>query len=364
MKRTPVSRADQRFMRRAIELARRGWGRVAPNPMVGAVVVREGEIVGEGWHAEFGGPHAEIEALRDAGPRAAGATLYVSLEPCAHHGKTPPCSDAVVAAGIARLVYACPDPNPEARGGAAVIAGRGVDVLAGVEEQRARDLNAAFFHAFGATGMHRPFVELKLALSLDAKIADRDRRSAWITSEVARDEVHRMRAGFDAIGVGVGTVIADDPLLTARGAMQPRRPAVRVVFDRRLRLPPEGKIVRTAAEQPVWVVGDEGDAARRARLEEAGVRVVSAPDLSAALAVLRAEGITSLLVEGGARLASALLALGAVDRLSLFYAPLLLGPEGLDPFGGLHSPPIGEAIRWRHVQSRALGPDTLVTLAP
>lgn len=364
MQRAPVSRADQRFMRRAIDLARRGWGRVAPNPLVGAVVVRDGEIVGEGWHAEFGGPHAEIEALRDAGPRAAGATLYVSLEPCAHQGKTPPCSDAVVTAGIERLVYACPDPNPEACGGAAVIAGHGVEVLAGVEEQPARDLNAAFFHAFGATGQHRPFVELKLAMSLDAKVADRERRSAWITSEAARDEVQRMRAGFDAIGVGVGTAIADDPLLTARGPIQPRKPPVRVVFDRRLRLPADGRLARTAAEQPVWVVGKAADAERRAQLEEAGVRVLSAPDLSAALALLRTEGITSLLVEGGAQLASALLDIAAVDRLSLFYAPLVLGPQGVDPFAGVQSPAIAEAIRWRRVQSRALGPDTLVTLAP
>lgn len=352
-------------MRRALELAERGRGRVAPNPMVGAVVVSGGEIVGEGWHAEYGGPHAEIAALRQAGERARGATMYVTLEPCAHHGKTPPCADAVVEAGIARLVHACADPNPQAMGGGAVAAARGVEVLPGVEEQGARDLNARFFHAFTTAGESRPFVELKLAMSLDARIADLDGHSRWITSEAARAEVHAMRADHDAVAVGIGTAITDDPWLTVRGPVQPRRPAARVVFDRRLRLPLQGRLVRSAREVPVIAVAEPGaDPAVRERLAEAGVEVITALDLPAALGALREIGIASVLVEGGAALASALLASGSVDRLALFIAPVLLGPAGADPFAGLPSPPIGEARRWRRIATRAMGPDTLITLSP
>lgn len=354
---------DTRFMRRALALAERGWGRVEPNPRVGAVVVRDGEVVGEGWHAEFGGPHAEVAALRAAGERARGATLYVTLEPCSHFGKTPPCSLAVRDAGIARLVFACRDPNPRAEGGAAVLAEAGVEVVVGVEEAAARDLNARFFHAVGAAGAERPWVELKLALSLDAQVADLQGRSAWITSEAARSEVHRLRAGHDAVAVGIGTALADDPRLTVRGEVMPRRPPVRVVFDRRLRLPLDGYLVRTAGEAPLCVVGGpDAPAAARRELERRGVRVLAAGDLAAAMRALREVGIESVFCEGGAAFASALLEAGLVDRLSLFYAPLLLGPRGRAAFAAIPSPEIAAATRWKRVRTEVFGPDTLIVL--
>lgn len=351
-------------MLRALELAERGRGRVEPNPLVGTVVVQSGEIVGEGWHAEYGGPHAEVVALRNAGPRARGSTVYVTLEPCSHHGKTPPCTDALIAAEASRLVYAAADPNPDARGGASRLAERGIEVTGGVEEEAARDLNARFFHRFGPAGDERPFVELKLAISADSRIADRDRRSAWITGESARAEVHRIRAGHDAIGVGIGTALCDDPMLTVRGEVTPRRAPVRVVFDRSLRLPAAGRLATTAREVPVRVVtGPNPDPASQEPLLRAGAEIVQADGLAAALRALRREGIESIFIEGGAALASSLLAADLVDRLTLFIAPLLLGPEGLDPFAGLPSPRIEEARRWRRVRTAAFGPDTVITLA-
>src|SRR4051812_29625349 len=205
------AREDASFMRRALELARKGWGQTAPNPMVGAVVVRDGVIVGEGWHTAFGEAHAEVEALRAAGERAEGATVYVTLEPCAHQGKTPPCANALVAARVARVVIAARDPNREATGGIELLRDSGIAVTLGVVESEARELNAPFFHAFE---QKRPWVTLKLALSLDGALADASGRSRWITGEESRRVVHEMRAGSDAIGVGIGTVLADDPSLT------------------------------------------------------------------------------------------------------------------------------------------------------
>lgn len=356
------SQKDVHHIRRAIDLAWNGWGRVAPNPMVGCVIVREGEVVGEGWHTEYGRPHAEVEALRAAGERARGATAYVSLEPCSHWGKTPPCTDALAAAGVRRVVFAGFDPNPKAQGGAEVLRAAGVQVLGGVEEAAVRDQNAAFFHAH--SGAERPFVALKLAMSLDARIADAAGRSVWITGGEARAEVHRLRAGFDTIAVGVGTVLADDPVLTVRGAVEPRVPPVRVVFDRALRLPVESGLVRTAREVPVWAVCEPDVAAdRRRALEAAGVRVLGGFDLADQLRALRDAGVRSMFVEGGSVLASALLAADVVDRMCLFYAPVLIGPGGAAPFGGIPDAPLADARRWRRVVTRTFGADTLITLA-
>lgn len=356
---------DQGWMRHALELAPRGWGRTAPNPMVGAVIVNGGRAVGEGWHTEYGAPHAEVEALRQAGDAARGATAYVTLEPCSHHGKTPPCTDALIAAGVRRVVYAASDPNPKARGGGDVLREAGIEVRGGVEEQAARDQNAVFFHTHSAEGVRRPFVALKLALSADAKIGDRDRGSVWITGEEARAETHRLRAGFDAVAVGIGTALADDPQLTARGSIIPRIPPARVVFDRQLRLPAASKLAQTAGEAPVVVVaGADASAERERALEAAGVRVLRAPGgVEQTLETLREAGFRSMFVEGGAEIAGALLAAGVVDRLYLFYAPVFLGPRGLDPFAALESPPIDQARRWRRVDTQAFGADTLVTLA-
>jgi len=360
-----ASADDQVWMRRALELAPRGWGRTAPNPMVGCVIVRDGELVGEGWHREYGGPHAEVEALRQAGEAARGATAYVTLEPCAHHGKTPPCTDALIAAEVRRVVYAASDPNSKAAGGAEVLRAAGVEAVGGVEEQAARDANAVFFHAHSPAGAARPFVALKLALSADARIADRDGGAVWITGEEARAETHRLRACCDAVAAGIGTALADDPLLTVRGEIIPRIPPARVVFDRSLRLPLASKLVRGAAEAPVIAVaGEDAPVERERALEGAGVRVLRAPEgLERTLETLRQAGIRSMFVEGGAALAGSLLRAGAVDRLYLFYAPLFLGPEGLSPFAALESPPIADAARWRRVATEAFGADTLVTLA-
>jgi len=356
---------DREWMRRALALAPRGWGRTAPNPMVGCVIVRDGTVVGEGWHTEYGQPHAEVEALARAGDAARGGTAYVTLEPCAHFGKTPPCTQALAAAGVARVVFAAADPNPRAAGGAQVLREMGIDAVGPVDEQAVRDLDPVFFHAHSAEGARRPFVALKLALSLDARIADRDRRSVWITGDAARAETHRLRAGFDAVAVGIGTALADDPRLTARGDVAPRIPPTRVVFDGAMRLPLESKLVRTARETPVLVMGDERASTDAMRaLEAAGVTVdLAGRGIERALVSLREAGIRSMFVEGGAGIASALLRAGMVDRLYLFYAPVFLGPEALSPFAGIDSPPIDAAPRWRHVGTDAFGADTLVTLA-
>ncbi|MGH7459111.1 MAG: bifunctional diaminohydroxyphosphoribosylaminopyrimidine deaminase/5-amino-6-(5-phosphoribosylamino)uracil reductase RibD [Longimicrobiaceae bacterium] len=352
-------------MRRALELAGRGWGRVAPNPLVGAVVVKDGEVVGKGWHAEFGGAHAEPAALAVAGERARGADLYVTLEPCAHSGKTPPCSEAILAAGVARVVFAAPDPSPDAGGGAAALLAAGVDVVGGVEEVAARDINAPFFFAHSEAGRDRPWVCLKLALSLDSSISDRERNSSWITGPEARADAHRLRAGCDAVAVGVGTALSDDPELTVRHAPPPRRPTVRVVFDRSLRLPPGSRLAQSARDFPLWVIHADGaSVARRRNLEALGTRLIeAADDLPAALHRLRGLGVGSILVEGGAGIASTLLSQDLVDRMELYYAPVLLGPGGLSPFAGLESPPLAGARRWRRVETRVFASDTRLTLA-
>jgi diaminohydroxyphosphoribosylaminopyrimidine deaminase/5-amino-6-(5-phosphoribosylamino)uracil reductase len=356
---------DREWMRRALALAPRGWGRTAPNPMVGCVLVRDGAVVGEGWHTEYGQPHAEVEALRRAGEAARGATAYVTLEPCSHWGKTPPCTDALIAAGVRRVVFAAYDPNPKARGGGELLRAAGIEVVGGVEERAARDANAVFFHAHSSLGDARPLVALKLALSLDARIADRERRSLWITGDEARAEVHRLRAGFDAVAVGIGTALADDPQLTVRGDVVPRVPPARVVLDRALRLPLDSTLVRTAGEVPVIAVaGEDAPEERRRALEEAGVRVVAAgAGAERTLEALRQAGVRSMFVEGGAEVAGSLLRAGLVDRLYLFYAPVFLGPEGTSPFAALESPPIADAPRWRRVETTAFGADTLITLA-
>lgn len=354
----PAPSADRRFMGRALELAELGWGRVHPNPLVGAVVVRDGEVVGEGAHREFGAPHAEVEALEAAGPRAEGATLYVTLEPCAHHGKTPPCTDAVLEHGIRRLVYAVPDPHPQAGGGAARLAETGVEVLAGVEEERARRQNALFLRPIEA---ERPFVALKFGLSLDARIARRPGERTDITGQPSRAEVHRLRSGFDAVLVGARTARIDDPLLTVREAPAPRVPPVRVVADPSASLPLESRLVRSVGEAPVRVlVGPDAAPGRLAALREAGVEVVEVPavdgflDLAPAILALHQAGVRTIFCEGGGRLGASLLEADLVDRLYLLYAPVVLGSEGIPAFPGAAG---FEGEPWH---ARMVGADTLM----
>lgn len=363
---TDAGEEDARFMRRALCLAERGWGRVAPNPLVGAVVVSGGKVVGEGFHREFGAAHAEVEALRAAGEEAEGSTVYVNLEPCGHWGKRPPCADAVAAAGVRRLVYACPDPHPEAGGGAARLRAAGVEVTGGVEEEAARRLNAPHLWRHREAGEATPFVTLKLALSLDARLARAPGVRTAVTGDEAWREVQRLRAGSDAVLVGRGTAEADDPLLTARGDPAPRRPPVRIVLDSRLRLRPESRLARTVREAPLWIAAAPSpDPARRRRLEASGANVLEVPeaedgvDLEHLLRALAAEGIESLLVEGGGRVASSFLARGLVHRAWLFYAPVLFGSGGTEAFPGLEPSPRGA---WRAVERRAVGEDTLLVL--
>lgn len=340
-------------MARALALAEQGWGQTAPNPMVGAVLVRDGEIVGEGYHACYGGDHAEIVALRVAGDRALGATLYVTLEPCAHHGKTPPCADAIVKAGVARVVAATQDPNPVAAGGAAKLLAAGVDIEFGVDEKAARELNAAFFHAAISA---RPWVTLKLGVSLDGAIADSSGRSKWITNAASRRETHRLRAGNDAIAVGIGTVLADDPSLTVREApVPPRVPPLRIVFDRSGRLPRDSQLVKTASEIPVILVTRHPVP----RLSEARVEVIVAETTKEALEALKKRGIQSLLVEGGARLAGALLNESLVDRLVIFQSPRILGAGALGALAFAPSQTAVDAIRLPIIARRAFDDDSM-----
>ena len=324
-------------MRRALDLARLGWGSTAPNPMVGAVVVSGGgEVAGEGFHARFGEDHAEVIALRAASDRARGATMYVTLEPCAHFGKTPPCVDAITRAGIARVVIAVRDPSELAAGGAERLRRAGIQVDVGCERDAALELNAAFFNA------HRsplPWVTLKLALSADDAIAGSDSTQRWITGEAARRQVHVLRAGNDAVAVGIRTVLADDPLLTVRDALAPRCPPRRVVFDSSLKIPLDSALVRSTASSRAESPGERGetivvarrdaDPGRERRLVDRGVTVLHAKDLVDGLRQLRRSGIRSLLVEGGARLAGSLLRDGLVHRLITFRAPTELGSGAL-----------------------------------
>ena len=348
-------------MRRALRLARKGWGQTAPNPMVGAVVVREGVVVGEGFHARHGEEHAEVVALRAAGDRARGATLYVTLEPCAHHGKTPPCVDAVIAAGVKRVVVAALDPTELAGGGADRLRDAGIDVAVGDGEEEARSLNAPFFH----TDRTRPWIQLKLAISLDGSIADSGGRSQWITGIAARREVQAMRANSDAIAVGVHTALLDDPSLTVRGRLKPRVPPIRVVFDSTARLPVDSQLVTGVSRAPVLVLTSRSAQASRVdALRAAGVEVLSGNSLSERLQLLASRGVRSLLVEGGARLAGTLLESGMVDRLVIFSAPMVIGAGSLNAFGFVSGRRLEHALRF-HVQSRkVLGDDLMTTLVP
>jgi diaminohydroxyphosphoribosylaminopyrimidine deaminase / 5-amino-6-(5-phosphoribosylamino)uracil reductase len=370
------SMSDTGFMARALALADAGWGRVHPNPLVGAVVVRDGAIVGEGAHREWGGTHAEVEALRAAGEAARGATLFVTLEPCAHHGKTPPCTDAILAAGVRTVVFAAEDPDPAAAGGRGILEEAGVEVRAGVERAAARRQNALFLVPLEE---RRPFVAIKFGLSLDSRIARVSGERTRITGPEAEAEVHRLRAGFDAILVGGRTARIDDPLLTARGEPVPRVPPVRVVVSGAADLPPGGRLASTAHETPVWLVaGADAPPDRVAALEARGVRVLRASrardgaeeggpdgapngpaegvlDPAAVVRVLAEHGIQTLLCEGGGRLASALLAARTVDRLYLFHAPLVLGAGGVPAFPGPGAP-----FEGRVVDAKRLGDDTLM----
>jgi diaminohydroxyphosphoribosylaminopyrimidine deaminase / 5-amino-6-(5-phosphoribosylamino)uracil reductase len=352
---------EREAMARAVDLAWRGWGRVQPNPLVGAVILRDDEAVGEGWHPEFGDRHAEAVALAGAGERARGATLVVTLEPCSHQGKQPPCTDAIIRSGIRRVVAAIPDPNPVAAGGSDRLREAGIEVEVGALGDVAAAQNAMFLHSVGNPA--RPYVALKLATTLDGRIADRFGRSRWISGSEGREFVQWLRAGFDAIAVGGRTARLDDPSLTVRGSVRPRVPPKRVVFDRAADLGPQLTLVRTATEMPTVVVVSPGtEVSRLKRLEASGVTILPSGGLEDALAALRRQGIGSLLVEGGGQLAGALLKQGLVDRYYWLQAPVWLGDDAVSAIAGLPGRSVDQAERWRVVERRALGEDTLLVL--
>ncbi len=348
---------DADFMARALFHAARGRGRTSPNPVVGAVVVSaDGVVVGQGYHARAGGAHAEIHALEMAGARARGGTLYCTLEPCSHTGRTGPCVPRIAAAGIARVVAASEDPNPLVRGrGFAFLEANGVRVEIGLGVERAARLNQPFFTTIRAG---RPFIILKAAISLDGCIAAAPGVRTPLTSPAADRHAHRVRAEVDAIGVGVGTVLVDDPLLTPRGVYR-ELPFTRVIFDRTLRTPPSARVLSTQASGPVIIV-TTADAARtgaRTMLEERGAAVVVADgSVRGGSEALAARGITSLLLEGGAALHAAAWDEGLVDFVRLYVTPHVLGPTGVRFLAGRRLPPAMLADR----RVEPLGPDVLI----
>jgi diaminohydroxyphosphoribosylaminopyrimidine deaminase/5-amino-6-(5-phosphoribosylamino)uracil reductase len=357
---THAAHDAQAYMRRALDLARKGWGQTAPNPMVGAVVVRDGQPVGEGFHARYGAPHAEVIALRSAGDAARGATLYVTLEPCRHHGKTPPCTDAILAAKVRRVVVAAKDPMADAGGGTAILEAAGIEVVTGVLQVEARELNAPFFHA-AASDM--PWTTMKLAVSMETAIANARGTTSWLTGAESREEVHTLRAGHDAIAVGVGTVIADDPQLTVRGVEPPRVPPARVIFDRSLRTPLDAGVVRTARETPTIIITRDAGSDRARALRAAGVTLLEAAELRAGLRELRSAGVRALMVEGGATINRAVLAAGLAHRMIIFQAPVMLGPDALYAFDEAPPELLRKLERYSVLERRQLAPDIMTTFS-
>lgn len=361
---------DAAHMRAALALARRGLGNTWPNPSVGCVLVRDGRVVGRGWTQPGGRPHAETEALARAGDLARGATAYVTLEPCSHWGRTPPCCDALIRAGVARVVAATGDPDPRVDGrGLARLRAAGIAVETGLLEGEARAMIAGFARRLRHG---RPLVTLKLATTLDGRIATEAGESRWITGPEARREAHALRARHDAILVGSGTVLADDPDLTCRVPGMARAKLLRVVADARLRTPPGARLVATAAAHPTLLVTVPGHAPPAlAPYQAAGVEVAKVARgeaggvaMPALLAALGQRGVTRLLVEGGAGIAAALLREGLVDRLAWFHAPGVMGGEGLAAIGALQLAGLAAMPRFRRVAARPLGADWLTEFEP
>jgi len=356
--------ADQRFMQLALSLGRRGLGRTWPNPAVGAVVVRDGVIVGRGWTQRGGRPHAEPEALGRAGDAARGATLYVTLEPCSHFGKSPPCVDAVIAAGIARVVSAIEDPNPEVAGqGHARLRAAGITVDIGLGAEEAARHHAGHFRRIRDK---RPHVILKLAVSADDKIGAAGHKPVAITGEAAKNRVHLLRAQSDAVLVGIGTVLADDPLLTCRLPGMEARSPVRVVMDRSLRIPGTSRLVHSARQTPLWVMTSEmAEAAAAMKLGTAGAQVIRVAatgaglDIKAVMRSLAEKGITRLMVEGGARVASSFVAADLADEIWLLRGPETIGTGGVPALDALPLAAITQSPAFKVRASETLGKDTL-----
>lgn len=356
---------DTDYMRLALQFAERGRGWVAPNPMVGAVIVKAGRIIGQGWHEKYGQPHAERNALAACSEDPRGATLYVTLEPCCHHGKQPPCVDAILAAGIRRVVIGSPDPNPLVAGkGVAILRAQGVIVTESVLRAQCDRLNQVFFHYIQTK---RPFVTLKYAMTLDGKIAAYTGVSRWITSPTARAHVHQQRHQHSAIMVGLGTVLMDDPLLTCRLPDGGGKHPLRIICDSQLRTPLSAQVVQTARAVPTLLATCNADRQRQACYEQAGCRVLRIPERDGHIALpqlmerLGAEGIDSILLEGGSTLHWAALESGIVQRVQAYIAPKLLGgQQAKGPIGGLGFPTPDEAIFLENSRITQLGQDFLI----
>jgi diaminohydroxyphosphoribosylaminopyrimidine deaminase/5-amino-6-(5-phosphoribosylamino)uracil reductase len=355
--------ADEQWMKNVLRLARKGQGRTSPNPMVGAILVKNRRIIGEGYHAKAGEAHAEIVALERAGEKAKGATLYLNLEPCTHYGRTPPCAPRVIGAGVKRVVIGMKDPNPLVQGkGIAGLVAAGLAVEVGILEKECRILNEVFCKYIVKK---EPFVIVKAAATLDGKIATRTGDSKWISSEVSRRWVHRLRNQVDGIVVGIGTVLKDNPLLTAR--IRGGRDPLRVVLDSRLRIPENARILKTSPSKVIIATSRAAPDEKVKRLEKRGVRVLilksrsERVDLKSFVARLGAMGLTSLMVEGGSEVNGSFLDEGLVDKLILFVAPKLIGDiRAPSIFGGKGVAKIGEVRDLRDVNVRRMGGDILI----
>jgi len=353
---------DEHYMRIALELAAKARGRTSPNPLVGAVVVKDGIIVGRGYHEKAGTPHAEVHALREAGERARGATIYVTLEPCSHYGRTPPCSEAVIKAGVARCVAAMVDPNPLVAGrGLAQIRQAGIEVASGVLEEEARRLNEVFIKYITTK---RPFIVMKSAMTLDGKIATHTGHSRWITGPAARERVHRLRDEYDAIMVGIGTVLADDPALTTRLPEGGRDP-VRIILDSQARIPLKARVLTQQSTAPTIIATTVRAPQEKIRaLEEAGARVMVIPedkgkvDLKLLIDRLGQAGITGILLEGGGQVNGAALEAGIVDKVVWFVAPKLIGGKASPgPVGGAGVTTMDQAVKLSRIRVEQVGED-------
>lgn len=356
-------RADKRYMKRALQLARRGMGQVSPNPMVGAVIVRSGKIIAEGYHRRFGGDHAERDALKRASSNVRGAAIYVNLEPCCHWGKTPPCVDALIEQGIKRAVIGTLDPHPQVNGkGIKILRDHGIEVVKGVLDEEARALNEVYFH-YTRTGL--PFVTVKYAQSLDGRIATSRGDSRWISSEASQKFAHRLRAQHDAIMVGIGTVLTDDPLLTVR-SVKGRNP-LRIILDSSLRIPLKAQVIQGEG-QTLIVTTDAQDKKKVQTIQQQGKEILvvqrgphGRPVLKSLMQVLAKRGISSILVEGGGEVITSLLKGGLVNRLVVITASLILG-KGIEGIGDLGITEIKQAIRPTTYKVRRIGEDVIFDL--
>lgn len=356
----------EKMMRRALLLARKGVGKTSPNPAVGAVLVKNGVIVGEGWHRKAGTPHAEIHALQQAGQLAAGADLYVTLEPCAHFGKTPPCADAVIAAGVARVFIGMIDPNPQVSGrGVEKLRAADLEVFSGVLEADCRDLNLPFIKQV-TTGL--PYLTMKSAMTLDGKTAAHSGDSKWITSELSRKLVHQLRASVDAVMTGSGTLLADNPQLTVR--MAKGKNPIRIIVDSNLRTPVNCRLIKEAHKIPVIIAAIRGEDSKVKALTDKGAEVLfcsgkgGAVDLPDLMRKLGARGIQSILLEGGERLCCEMLRNNLIDRFLLFYAPRFLGGDGKGLFSGVGAALMQDSLPLYIKKVSRVGVDILVEAYP